>query len=374
MHRVLLATEGTRFAGMEAHLINLIRAMNELVGVEYHLALFDRGPLTDRARELKTPVYHVLRQKTYDTRAIGNLRDIAAQVRVDVVHAHGYLANIVAGWALRGTKVPLVTTVHGAAEQFHGLANLKMLLNLRLDRWTMRRRSARVIAVAGFLKDQLARRRVAAEKIVVVPNGVFDRPPDLNQRHVNRQELELPPDAPAVAFAARLEQVKNPLAFVEFARGVHAQMPRARFLVAGEGPLREAMHERVLALNLLPAFRFLGFLPNLDAFFSAADLFVLTSVSEGVPLVALEAMRAERAVIAPAVGGLPEILAGLGELTAPAGDLTRLTELAVNLLRDPARLASIGKSARARFLASYTAERMARETKKVYDAVHAEGA
>jgi glycosyltransferase involved in cell wall biosynthesis len=218
------------------------------------------------------------------------------------------------------------------------------------------------------------RRHVAADKIVVVPNGVFDWPPDLDQRHINRMELELPPDAPAVAFAAWLEQVKNPLAFVEFARGVHAQIPGARFLVAGDGPLREAMHERVLALNLLPAFRFLGFLPDLDAFFSAADLFVLTSVSEGVPLVALEAMRAERPVIAPAVGGLPEILAGLGELTAPPGDLAGLTELAVNLLRDPARLTSIGKSARARFLAAYTAERMARETKQVYDAVHAEGA
>ena len=85
-------------------------------------------------------------------------------------------------------------------------------------------------------------------------------------------------------------------------------------------------------------------------------------------------MRAKRPVLAPAVGGLPEVLAGLGELTAPPRDLTKLAELAVKLLRDPARLAAVGEAARARFLAAYTADRMARETKLIYDRVHPEGA
>jgi glycosyltransferase involved in cell wall biosynthesis len=374
MHRVLLATEGTRYAGIEAHLLNLIAAMQQLGGVEYHLALFDRGPLTQQARELRVPVHLLLREDKYDTRVIAQLRAIIAKSGADFVHAHGYLADIIAGWACGKSRTPLMTTVHGAPEKFRGLAALKMRLNLRLDRRAIRRRSAHVIAVADFLKDQLVRRRIAADKITVVPNGVFDRPPDLQRRHADRMALELPPDAPTVGFAARLEPVKDPLAFIEFARLVHAQLPNARFLVAGEGALRQPMYDRALALNLLPAFRFLGHLHDLDAFFSAADVFVLTSRSEGVPQVALEAMRAKRPVLAPAVGGLPEVLAGLGELTAPPRDLTKLAELAVKLLRDPARLAAVGEAARARFLAAYTADRMARETKLIYDRVHPEGA
>ncbi len=369
MPRVLLATEGSRFAGIEAHLVNLIPAMQQAGDLEYHLALFDRGPLADRAAGMGVPVHFVLRRKTYDTSVIDNLRTIVKEQRIDLVHAHGYLANIVAGWACGRKKTPLVATVHGAAERFTGLAEIKMRLNLRLDRRMMRKRARAVITVAGFLKNELVQRGVPAEKITLVPNGVFDRPPDNQLRATNRAVLDLPPDAPAIAFAARLEPVKDPLAFVEFAQLVRRDLPRARFLVAGDGPLREAMHERVLALNLLPSFRFLGYLPDLDSFFNAADMLVLTSRSEGVPLVVLEAMRAQKPVLAPAVGGLPETLAGLGEATAPPGDVPRLAELAVRLLREPARLAAAGETARARFLAEFTAAHMAERTRQVYDRV-----
>lgn len=366
MLNILLVTEGTRFAGIEAHLSQLILSFREAGNIQVQLALFDDGPLAKAARNQGLTVHLLHRKSKYDTRIIDDMVTIIERSGAQVVHTHGYLANVVAALAGKRRSTPLVTTVHGAPERYTGFAGLKMRRNIWLDRRAMRRRCDRVITVASFLRDQLIKHRVAAEKIIVVPNGIADREPDPSQRYDNRRELELPPDAPAIAFAGRLENVKNPLAFVNFAQMLQEQLPQARFLVAGDGPLAERMRKRVLALDLFPDFRFLGHLPDIEPMLAASDLLVMTSRSEGVPLAALEAMRAARPVVALGVGGIPETLAPFPQAVAPPGDVKKLAELAAALLQNREALNNLGRGMRQHFLANYRADSMARATIAVY--------
>ncbi|HPQ68791.1 MAG TPA: glycosyltransferase family 4 protein [bacterium] len=366
MPTVLLTTEGTRFAGIEAHLINLLDGCRDENQCRFHLAVFDNGPLAERARERGILVHHINRRRKYDTAAIRELASIQREARIEVVHTHGYLANVVAAKACAETGVPLVTTVHGAPEAFTGLAGLKMRLNLRLDRRAMRKQAARVITVASFLKDLLVAHHVPGEKIEVVANGIPDRAPDARERFDNRTRLELPPDAPTVAFIGRLEPVKDPLAFVELAKHIVAQRPQARFVVAGDGPLMGEMRERVLAEHLLPAFRFLGFVENVEPLLAACDLVAVTSRSEGVPFVILEALRAGRPVVAPPVGGLPEMLGGLPGMLAEDRSVEALAAKVLAMLDDAPQRHALGEMARQRFLARFTARQMAERTLALY--------
>jgi glycosyltransferase involved in cell wall biosynthesis len=369
--KTLLVAEGARFAGIEAHLSTLMQLLPR-VGVQPHLAVLQRGRLAECAERLGVPVTQIVRRSKYDLSAVRQARALAADSGADVVHTHGYLANVLMAAALRKSPAALVTTVHGSREPFTGLAGLKMSFNLFLDRQAMRGRRRRVVAVGATLLEELAQRGVPREKLRLVYNGVPPVPVDFHLRAAGRRLLELAPDAPAFAFVGRLEPVKDPLAFVEFARLVHDVARDATFLVAGEGPLLEPMREHVLQLGLSPHFRFLGFLDDLDPLYAAADAVVMTSRHEGIPLIALEAMRAGRPVLAPAVGGLPEILGGLDGLLAPSRDVRQLAALAVRLMRDPALLAKAGAAALARFQEKFTAVEMVERLVAVYREAMAE--
>jgi glycosyltransferase involved in cell wall biosynthesis len=363
--KVLLAAEGARFAGIEAHLVTLLRLLPD-AGVEPHLAVFHRGPVAARAEALGVPVHQIVRQSKYDAKAIARTERLVQDVGAELVHTHGYLANVVCTRALKDSRIPVVTTVHGAREPFGFFRGLRMRLNLRLDRTAMRKRCRRVIAVASYLADELAARGVPRDKLRVIYNGLPPMAPDLWRRHESRAALQLPPDMTAISFVGRLEEVKNPLAFVDFARLVHDYRKNTAFLVAGDGPLLNAMHQKVLAAGLSPHFRFLGFVEDLDPLMAASDVLVMTSRREGIPLVALEAMRAGVCVVAPAVGGLPEIFDGIEGVLAPSGDTRQLAALAILLLKDNPRRVKTAEAVARRFHERFTAERMIAQLMAVY--------
>ena len=371
MIRLLLIAEGARFAGIEGHLMTLLRAL-PADAVAPQLAVFNRGPLAECAATLGVPVHFIERKAKYDPGAIRRVAQLVAETGTGIVHTHGYLANVIAARALAGGRVPLVTTVHGAPEPFGGWAGLKMKINLALDRRAMKQACRRVIVVATYLAETLARQGVPAEKIKVIYNGLPPWSVESSLRYQSRGQLDLAPDALAVAFVGRLEPVKDPLAFVEFAHLLHDYHPNTTFLVAGDGPLQEAMCRRVQELGLLPHVRFLGFVDDMDSLMAAADLLVLTSRHEGIPFAALEAMRAGVPVVAPAVGGLPELLGGLDGLLSPAHDVRQLAALAVRLLGDRQRLAQAGKEVTARFDERFTAGGMVDKLLGVYREILAE--
>ena len=159
------------------------------------------------------------------------------------------------------------------------------------------------IAMSESVQNRLLALGVPAQKILLVPNGV-----DLERF---QPEPVHPGDAVKnILFAARLDPVKRPLLVADIARELAKLRPQRdfRFSIAGEGPERERFQRRVRKLGLEAAFDFRGHVADLAPLYAAADVVILPSRSEGVPLVVLEALASARCVVASKVGAIPEVL------------------------------------------------------------------
>jgi glycosyltransferase involved in cell wall biosynthesis len=176
-----------------------------------------------------------------------------------------------------------------------------------------------------------------------------------------------PPPGKRLAMVGRLIPIKGHVHLLEALRRVAD--PDLRLELAGDGELRGELERRVDALGLGEAVTFLGRVPTASSVFERSAIVVVPSLGEGFGMVALEAMERGRAVVASAVGGLPEIVEdGVTGLLVPPADPAALGDALATLLADPARVAAMGEAGRARALEVFTQERCTSRTEELYDA------
>ncbi|MGD8395179.1 MAG: glycosyltransferase, partial [Candidatus Eiseniibacteriota bacterium] len=244
---------------------------------------------------------------------------------VDLVHAHrGYPAGI-AVLAARLIGVPAVVTVYGSEihQQAFGSHPLR--------RWWIRRvvrRASRVVAVAGSLVRALERLGVPASRRRYVPSGVdlerFTPPAD---RPALRRALGIEPDARVLLAINLFVPIKGHAILVEAFDALRHRVPGCRLVLTSDGPLRPAIERQVAERGLDDRVRLTGFLDHddLPRWIAAADLLVLPSLDEGMPLSILEGFACGRPLVASRVGGIPELVTDerFGILVPP-GDATAL--------------------------------------------------
>jgi glycosyltransferase involved in cell wall biosynthesis len=226
----------------------------------------------------------------------------------------------------------------------------------------------RLIAVSEGQRRTYERIGVPRERFTVVPNGVAPRsaPPG---RAAARAALGLDPDQPVVLTVGRLTHMKGQWHLVDAVPGLLARFPDLAVVLVGDGPLRQALEKRAAALGVAGAVRFPGHRADARQLLDAADVFVLPSRYEGMPLVALEAMEAGLPVVATRVIGSEEVVVDgvTGALVRP-GDSAALGVALGRLLADPGLRRRQGAAGRCRYLAGFTRERMAADTAAVYEA------
>jgi glycosyltransferase involved in cell wall biosynthesis len=224
------------------------------------------------------------------------------------------------------------------------------------NRW-----SSHVLAVSGSTAADLVRRvGVPADRVTSLPNGVDTarfRPAGPEEGAAARARLGAAPGRPLVAGLGRLHPQKNWPLFLEVA----AAFPGADFVIAGTGP-EEARLRAAAGANV----RFAGFRDAREVL-HAADVFLLTSDYEGMPMTLLEAMSCGEPPVVSAVDGCREILSdGAGGLLAQAGDAEDFRRNLAPLLASAAARASAGEAARAKVLRLYDARMQAAEVEALY--------
>jgi glycosyltransferase involved in cell wall biosynthesis len=281
--------------------------------------------------------------------AVGALRAAGAllplrRVRPDVVHAHNVGAAVAAHAGLRAPlrRPPMLVTFHGVAEADYPRAASLL---------------ARVGDLVAVVDDSIGERLVSAGfprgRLRIVRNAVT-RPPRHDPAEV-RRTLGIGADVPVVLSVARLVEQKRPDVLVD----AFGQVPApAVLLMAGSGPLREQTQQRVEAARLADRVRLLGDRDDVDRLLAAADLLVLASDWEGLPMALLEAMSAGVPVVATAVDGVVRACADAGVLV-PRRDPAALGAALRDLLADPARRAALSDAGRARVAAHYSPAAMA---------------
>ena len=184
------------------------------------------------------------------------------------------------------------------------------------------------------------------------------------------EELWLPHHAPIVGNVAALVAHKGQRHLVEAAVAVLPQVPDARFVIAGEGELRPVLERQIKEHHLEKHVLLAGFRPDVLSVHKAFDIFVMSSVSEGLGTSLLDAMACAKPVVATAVGGIPEVVVhGETGFLVPPRDHAAMARAIVTLLKDDALRQRMGEAGRTRALGRFSAERMVQDTLRVYQRV-----
>lgn len=245
---------------------------------------------------------------------------------VDCVHTHVYHADAVGYLAARRTGRPVVTTYHGSTGG--GLRNRWYEWG---DRWLLRRFDA-VVCVSEAIRRRLLAAGASADRLHVVPNGML--PVQRLARSAARARLGIPADAPVIGWIGRMSAEKGPDLFVAAMEQI--THPRTLAVMIGDGPERRLLQDRVSTARLGDRVRFAGSHPGAARLLPAFDVLAISSRTEGLPMVLLEAIDAGIPVVAFPVGGLSEYLNDTTAWLAPPGDARALAGSLDSALGRPA--------------------------------------
>ncbi len=310
--KVLHAIAPGPVGGAESAVLGLGAGLSEL-GVEVVLAVLadaSSGPFIEEARAQGRQVEVIPAAGRSYHRDWSGLRRVARAHAVNLVHTHGYRADMMGFLAARSARLPVVATAHG----FTG-GDSRNRLNQWLGMAALRRDDA-VIAVSKPLAQGLESMGVPSDRIVTIPNAW--RPPldaPLTRAEA-RTRLGVLGDGPVLGWVGRLSHVKG----ADIALDALAQLQHnsARLVFVGDGPERSALEGQAGQLGVGDRVRFVGMVPAASAILPAFDALVLSSRSEGTPMVLLETIHAGVPIVAFAVGGVPELVTeATGMLVAP---------------------------------------------------------
>jgi glycosyltransferase involved in cell wall biosynthesis len=297
--------------------------------------------------------------------------------RPDVVHVNngglpGAISCNAAAIAARLAGVPVVVmVVNNLAVPYRTPSRW---LDLPVDRLVTR---AVTRFVTGSAAAGVALREVlhlAADRHVVIPNGVAQRSP-MATPEATRAELDIAEGVQVIAVVARLEARKGHRDFLT----ALSQLPShvgdgVVAVIAGDGPERDALEKFAAELGLTTRVRFVGDHPDPWSLYELADLVVLSSVDqEDLPIVLIEAMAAGRAAIATRVAGSVELIDdGVTGVLVPPRDPTRLARAMVELLGDDDRRGAMGAAGADRYRDTYTPELVVERYRALYATLAAE--
>lgn len=371
--RLRIAQVVTRMdiGGVPDHVMTLVRGLHPSAAVTLFCATIDpRHALELEA--LGVPVVPIgftrLPDPVADLRAFRRLVGLLRNGAFDIVHTHMSKAVMLGAPAARLARVPVViNTAHNL-----GFLALRQPL-LRGLFWLYDRAlftvCDRVVTVSDEVRDRTVRAWIApAAKVVAIANGID--PARFRVAAAKRAALRAElaqDDGPLLLTVARLVWFKGLDTLIDALPPLVARHPALRLVIVGEGTLRAALTDQAERLGLGEHVRFTGERADVPALLAAADLFVLPSVSEGMPISILEAMAAGRAVVATRVGGVPELIEeGQTGLVVPARDAGALAEALDRLIADPALRARMGGAGAARLASEFSAEAMVARTRALY--------
>jgi len=278
------------------------------------------------------------------------LTGIFRRHRVTLAHSHEFTMAVYGAWAARPAGAAHLFTMHGS-RYYAGRLRRRMALRVACLL------SSSVVSVSRSLARHLAHDLwIRPSRIVTIPNGV--RPPVVSQSSL-RDELGLASTDQLVVAVGNLYPVKGHRYLLEALAQLTAQYPGLHVAIAGRGELEEQLRSRARDLHVSDRFHLLGLRSDIGNVLAGSDVFVLPSLSEGVPLALLEAMLAGRSVVATAVGDVPIVLdGGRAGLLVPAEDVTALANALSTMLNNSALARRLAMAAQTRATERYTLDAM----------------
>jgi glycosyltransferase involved in cell wall biosynthesis len=316
--RVLQVDSGREWRGGQNQVMLLCRELGRENGLEQVLVTKLNSELAQRAAAAGTTVQPTAWEIGLDPRAWWHLRRTIAAFQPDVIHVHDSHALTLTATVAMGRLLVATRRV-----EFH------------IGRFGAWRRPDRIIAISAAVKRVLIADGIANDAVDVVPSGIdvdevrqaATPPLDI------RRQLKIPAQAPIAVTAGALTGEKDQRTLIRAAHYTRARRPDLHWVIAGEGKLREALAAEIDRLSLADRVHLVGYVERVDALIAEASVFVLSSKSEGLGSVVLNAVALGRPVVATQAGGIPEILPT--DVLVPVGAAEALAQKVVDVLEHP---------------------------------------
>jgi glycosyltransferase involved in cell wall biosynthesis len=313
-----------------------------------------------------------------DALAFWRLLRLMFRLRPDIVHTHTAKAGALgraAAFCYNRTRAKrrravVVHTFHGHLFQGYFGPRASRLVQ-RVERGLARVTDLTIAISDSQRSDLVDRFRIApAERVVIAPLGLDLAPlaaANPTPRNQIRERLGLEPDAVICAFVGRLVPIKHVDLLVRACARAFARQPAARLLIVGDGECRAALEALVRDSGLGGRVRFAGWRTDLADIYAATDIVALSSRNEGTPVALIEGMAAGCAVVATAVGGVPDVVEdGVTGRIVPDDDERALAAALADLVGDPAERTRLGSAARAAAMSRFGYARLVADIDRVY--------
>jgi glycosyltransferase involved in cell wall biosynthesis len=340
--------------GTERLVIEIVRRLRGQSFESVVCCLDDEGAWARELRQMGVSVVALRRREGFSPTLGYRLARLIAAHRIQVVHCHHYSPFVYGQLAaLLAPGVGVVFTEHGR------LSNAPPSRKRRLINPILGRLPSAVFAVSDDLRRHMIAEGFTARRVQVIHNGIdIGHEVRADERRAARTTLGLPAEALVIGTVARLDPVKDLTTLVEAFARVRAQLATARLVMIGDGPERARIHDHVARLGLSDHVLMAGARNDVRVLLPAFDIYVNSSIHEGISLTILEAMAASLPVVATQVGGNPEVIgAGTGALT-PCQSVDGLAAALLTFAGDPERRQIVGDAARTRVRSSFSIDRM----------------
>lgn len=362
--KVLQLISSGGYYGAENMLLNLCASQKE-TGCQNSLMLFynvhaPNVEFYERARLQGLSVRMVHCRGRADWRAVRQIEECIQEDGIEILHTHGYKADLYGYIAARRSRKPIVATCHNwlGGTPALGIYN-------HLDRMVLKRFNA-LAAVSDSVAQRLLDSGASAKKIRAIANGIdvqaFERGHPLPALDFDGCKV--------VGMVARLDLQKGFEYLLRAARDLCVAFPALKVVIVGDGPDRKPIEDMINRFGLLSNVILVGQHSDMPGIYATLDVFVLPSLNEGLPMTILEAMAASKPVIATRVGAIPSVIKdGETGLLLEPGDAHGLRSAVARLLSQPDLCRRMGAAAHNWVSRNYTSEAMARKYRQMYDEV-----
>jgi glycosyltransferase involved in cell wall biosynthesis len=282
---------------------------------------------------------------------------------VAILQSHGYKPAVLAWFLKRLTGLPWVAVVHG-----HTSENKRIAFYNKLDLW-LTRSADRVVAVSEATGRFLERNGIPRSRIRVIHNAIDPLVYQLDNSGTEfRQRYGVGLHHFLVGVIGRLSPEKGHTLFLRALSQVVKVIPQTRAVFVGEGKEAERLEVMARARGLADRLTFAGYQAEISSIYSALDLVVIPSLTEGLPNVLLEAFLHRRPVVATAVGGIPDVMQGeLSRWLVPPGDAVALADAIISALQSSRLRTESAEAGNQRIREIFTPEHRAAQFLKVYE-------
>jgi L-malate glycosyltransferase len=362
MHVVLSLSPG----GTERLVIEIARRVAQRTNV-YVCCLDDAGDWAEELTAHGVPVMTLGRRPGFHPQLGYELAKLTRAFGVEVLHCHHYSPFVYGQLAaVLRPSLRVIFTEHGR------LSDAPPSPKRRVVNPWLGRLPARIFAVSADLRRHMIAEGLPSDRIEVLYNGIdAGHAPTDADRHQARRLLGMAADDFVIGTVGRLDAVKDLPTMIRALRDGRSAGRTWRLAIVGDGPERAALADLVNAHGMADAVHFAGYRRDVRALLPALDLYVNTSIHEGVSLTILEAMAASLPVVATDVGGNPEVVVhDRTGLLVPARNAAACADAIHAIAMDAGQRISMGQAGRARVVESFSVDQMVRRYVQSYFGVN----